>query len=67
MLPFLYISLNGHIFQIFWANKFVRDLDPKFQFIINLELQGHLDDYLRYINTSDVLEDCYPARAARAR
>ena len=45
----------------------VRDLDPKFSVIINLELQGHLDDYLRYINTSDVLEDCYPARAARAR
>ena len=46
---------------------FVRDLwIQNFQFIINLELQGHLDDYLRYINTSDVLGDCYPARAARA-
>ena len=29
-----------------------------FQFIINLDLQGHLDDYLRYINASDVLGDC---------
>ena len=57
---FLYISLNEHIFKIFLGqlshSLFVRDLDPVYH--INLELQGHLDDYLRYINTSDVLGDC---------
>ena len=40
MLPFLYISLNGHIFKIFWANNQVihylwETWIQNFQFIIN--------------------------------
>ena len=45
----------------------MRDLDPKFSVYHKFGASSDLDDYLRYINTSDVLEDCYPARAARAR
>ena len=46
------------------------NLPSQFEFLFPQAVIIHdqkTSNYLRYINTSDVLEDCYPARAARAR